>query len=74
MVKIRNIIDHGNTVSMDCLKEGDSSREFKLVISREGDILDGPEQDMYSSQARARIWDLLRSGKQLPSETSAYWA
>ena len=73
MVNIKNIADKGNTISMDCYREGDLSRCFHLVIDREGNIISGPEKDVYSAQARWKIYKLIQDSAPLPEEIFSYW-
>ncbi len=73
MVRIKNITDTGNAVSMDCLKEGDPERCFRLVMDKEGNIVSGPENDAYSAHARWKIKKLIESGATLPKEACSYW-
>lgn len=75
MVKIKNIFVDGNTISMDCYKEGDMNKHFHLVIDAiTFDVISTTlsHPSIYLRQAVKKIVALSQSGP-LPEEAISVW-
>jgi hypothetical protein len=74
MVKIENIIQDGNIITIDCYEEGDKSRGHHVVFDIDTwQILNGITNNIYIRQSIARIGTLFEENKQLPKEACSYW-
>ena len=74
MVKIENIAQNGNIVTIDCYEEGDRSRWHHVVFDIDTwQILNGIPNNIYIRQSISRIGILFEENKVLPKEACSYW-
>ena len=74
MVKIENMVQNGNTVTLDCFEEGDRTRSHHVVFDVETfKIKNDATNNIYVRQSIAKAWDYIAAGKALPREEFSYW-
>ena len=74
MVKIENINQDGNIITIDCYEEGDKSRGHHVVFDIDTwEILNGIKNNIYIRQSIARIGTLFEENSELPKEACSYW-
>ena len=74
MVKIDNINQSGNVITIDCYEEGDESRSHHVVFDIDTwKILNGVQSNIYVRQSIARIGTLFEEDSVLPREAYSYW-
>lgn len=76
MVAMKNIVQSGNTISLDCFKENDENKHFTLVLDATTcDIISSSltSYSIYARQAAIKIKELLAGSEPLPSEAISWW-
>ena len=74
MVKIENISQKGNVVTIDCYEEGDRNRWHHVEYNIDTwEILNNAQNNTYISHSMAKIDDLLRETGSLPEKACSYW-
>lgn len=76
MIKIKNIKQADNKISMEILINGKEDNSFSLVLDAESlEELENSSgaESAYSGHAKMKIYSLLKNSPILPKETSAYW-
>ncbi|MBQ9590804.1 MAG: hypothetical protein IJR29_11565 [Butyrivibrio sp.] len=76
MIKIKNIAQENNKISMLVMINGKEDNSFSLVL--DADSLEELEnssgaESAYSGHARTKIYSLLKESPILPTETISYW-
>lgn len=75
MVKMQNILQNGNKISMDCYKEGEKAKHFNLVIDASTYAIlstSSESKSIYAKQAAKKISELASLGS-LPTEAISIW-
>ena len=75
MVKMENIKRNGNYVTFDGYKNGHREEHFqmKVDLTDNGKTICSIEQDDYTQMAALKIFRLVVSRKELPSEYTYIW-
>lgn len=76
MVKIRNIIDNGEIISMECYVNGDLNQGFHLELDRNTfEIIKNThnEIDIFVRRAQWKIEEYFEKGEPLPKAINVVW-
>lgn len=76
MVKVRNVVDNGKIISMECYIEGDLDRHFHLELDKNTlDVVKDThnEFDAYVAHARWNIKEYIEKGEPIPKAFTSMW-